>query len=96
MTGMTREEVDAVAERLRAAGADHVERHDGREFTARESFFYTGGRDAEHFARRVVAAVPGAVVLGSGEVWKAFRGGDSVKQGSHWWVRFRIPKGGAL
>jgi hypothetical protein len=29
-------------------------------------------------------------IIDSGEQWKPFRGGDTLKQGSHWWVKFSI------
>lgn len=59
-------------------------------FTVRRSFFYTSGGSAEKFAERVLVAFPTAVILDKGEVWKAFRGGSTVAQGSHWFVKFTI------
>lgn len=60
-------------------------------FTVRRSFFYTAGRTADQFAAAVKAAFPTAVVIDSGEVWKPFRGGQSVANGSHWFVKFSVP-----
>jgi hypothetical protein len=59
-------------------------------FTLRRSFFYTGGFTADMFAGRVLDAFPGATIIDSGEVWKAFRGGAPVAQGSHWFVKFSV------
>ena len=36
------------------------------------------------------AAFPNAEILESGEVWKDFRGGASVAQQSHWFVKFTV------
>lgn len=79
----------AIREAL-AGVADTVTFRDG-EWTARRSFFYTNGCHAEHFEARVRECVPHATILESGEVWKPFRGGASVAQGSHWFVRFTTP-----
>lgn len=59
-------------------------------YTARRSFFYTKGRTAADFAAEVKAAVPGAVIIDFQEVFKAFRGGASVANQSHWWVKFTL------
>lgn len=65
--------------------------HKDRVFTIRRTFFYTGGFTAEGYAEKVKAAFPNAIILGCGEVWKAFRGGASVAAQSHWWVKFELP-----
>ena len=62
----------------------------GGVFTLRRAFFYRHGGDADKFAARVTAAFPDAVILDCGEVWKAFRGGASVAQQSHWFVKFTL------
>lgn len=72
-------------------GAETVSVRDGI-YTARLGFFYTGGYTAEQFANRVRKAYPTAKILDSGEVWKAFRGGASCAQQSHWFVKFRLEK----
>lgn len=59
-------------------------------YTARKSFYYRMGNDQYSLAKVIEESVPGAVVLDKGEQYKAFRGGDTVAQGSHWWVKFRI------
>jgi len=61
-------------------------------FTVRRGFFYRNGGSAEAYAARVVAAVPGATVLDCGEVWKAFKGGASVANHSHWYVNFTVAR----
>jgi hypothetical protein len=59
-------------------------------FTVRRGFFYTGGRTSEDFAQAVSAALPSATIVEHGEVWKAFRGGASTAQQSHWFVKFQV------
>jgi hypothetical protein len=63
-------------------------------FTVRRAFFYRHGFDADQFADRVRQAFPNATIIDSGEVWKPFRGGASVKRGSHWYVVFTVPSTG--
>lgn len=58
-------------------------------FTARWGFFWRQGRSSDEYAERVRSKL-GACVLDHGEVWKSFRGGASVSQSSHWWVKFTI------
>lgn len=63
-------------------------------YTYRAGFFYTFGNDHHKVRENLVQALNkagiNANILGSGEQWKPFRGGDSLKQGSHWWVKFEI------
>ena len=57
-------------------------------FTVRLGFFYTHGRTAEKFEQEVQAAFPTATMLDRGGVWKSFKGGASVANQSHWFVKF--------
>lgn len=59
-------------------------------YTARRGFYYTHGRTADALADAVRRAIPGATVTGSGEHWAPFRGGQSVRDGSHWFVSFTV------
>lgn len=68
---------------------DSVSFRDGK-WTVRESFFYKHGRTAERVVRTVQRLVPSAIVLDSGEVFKAFSGGQSVARGSHFYVVFTV------
>lgn len=67
--------------------ADTISKRNGV-FTVRMGFFYSHGRTAENLVAAVKSALPTAVILDSGEVWKAFRGGASTANQSHWWVTF--------
>lgn len=62
-------------------------------YTARRGFFYTSGGTSEAFANRIRDVIPSARILDHGEVWKDFKGGASVANQSHWWVKFKITTG---
>ena len=68
---------------------DTLSQRDGV-FTLRRGFFYRHGNDANKIAAKVQAALPDAMIVDRGEVWKPFRGGASVAQGSHWYVKFTV------
>jgi len=63
-------------------------------YTYRVGFFYTHGKDHHKIRENLEASLKKAGIeyriIDSGEQWKAFRGGDTLKQGSHWWVKFSI------
>jgi hypothetical protein len=59
-------------------------------FTVRKGFYYRHGRSADQLAADVLAAVRGARLVEVGEVDKPFRGGASVAQSSHFYVRFTV------
>jgi len=63
-------------------------------FVARRGFFYRLSWDANKFMMKVSdgltrLALP-HLVVSKGEKWAPFRGGQSVAQGSHWWVEFKL------
>jgi hypothetical protein len=59
-------------------------------FTLRWGFFYKMGKTTELHRNKVLEAFPDAVIVDSGEVWKPFRGGSSVANSSHWFVKFTL------
>lgn len=59
-------------------------------FTARVEFFYRHGQTSEDLANHIKRAIPNATIIDSGEVWKAFRGGATTANSSHWWVKFIV------
>ena len=61
-------------------------------FTVRKSFFYTMGKRSSDYVAKVKTAFPNAEIVDFGEVWKTFRGGSSVANGSHWYVKFSVPE----
>jgi hypothetical protein len=70
-------------------GADAVSLKNGV-FTVRRGFFYTGGTTAANLVERVKSAFPAATIIDSGETRKEFKGGASVANQSHWWVKFSL------
>ena len=69
--------------------ADTISIRDGI-ITARWGFFYTSGRTFETYVQKVLHHFPNAEIIDHGEVWKNFRGGASVANQSHWFVKFRL------
>lgn len=69
--------------------ADTVSKSQGK-IVARQGFFYRHGMTSEKFAERVNAALEKdgvkERVQAHGEKWAAFRGGQTVAQGSHFWA----------
>ena len=63
-------------------------------YTYRVGFFYTHGCNHHMVRDSLISSLKKAGInyriIDSGEQWKAFRGGDTLKQGSHWWVKFSI------
>ena len=73
--------------------ADVVGKNKAGNFVVRRGFFYTNGKTAEDYRAQVeqqLGKVDGMRVVGCGEVWKAFRGGASTAQQSHWWVEIAV------
>lgn len=59
-------------------------------YTARWGFYFTHGVRALDKEAEVRNAFADATVIESGEVWKPFRGGASVANQSHWYVKFTL------
>ncbi len=75
--------------------ADSYSQKDGV-FTVRKGFYYRFGKTAEDFKGHVLEAFPTAKIEDYGEVNKSFRGGASVANQSHWFVKFSVkPEGEA-
>ena len=72
-----------------AVHCDTISRKNGV-ITIRRGFFYSHGGSADKIAARVLTAYPTATIVDSGEVWKPFRGGASVANQSHWYVKFTL------
>jgi len=66
-----------------------VSLHKG-EWTVRRGFFYTHGKTTDDLWQDVKTVLPSAKWGDSGEEWKVFNGGASIKASSHWWVRFTV------
>lgn len=59
-------------------------------YTARWGYFYRHGRTSDECVQSVLDGLSGVRVIDSGDVWKSFRGGASVKNQSHFFVKFQI------
>ena len=59
-------------------------------YTARWSYFYRHNVTVENKIAKVKSVLPNANIVDSGDVWKSFRGGASVANQSHWYVKFTI------
>jgi len=62
----------------------------GEVITIREQYFYTLGKTTQTIIDRVLKSYPKAEIVDSGNHYANFRGGDSVAQSSHWFVKFII------
>lgn len=57
-------------------------------YTIRFSYFFTSGRSSQQYADMVIKA--GFDVIEHDNHWTSFRGGASVAQQSHFWVKFKV------
>lgn len=57
-------------------------------YTARWGYFFSSRRSSEQFAEFVKRC--GFEVIDHGDHWTPFRGGASVSQQSHFWVKFKV------
>lgn len=61
-------------------------------FTLRWGFYYKMGKTKYTFIEKIMSVFPNAIIKDSGEIFKAFRGGASIANSSHWFVKFEIPE----
>lgn len=59
-------------------------------FTLRWGFYYTHGMTVDHHIAHIKSKFPTAKIIDSGTEWKSFKGGGSVAENSHWWVKFSV------
>ena len=59
-------------------------------FTVRRGFYYRMGKDSETYRKKVLDVFPSAKIVDSGEIYKVFRGGASIANQSHWFVKFTV------
>jgi len=59
-------------------------------YVIRQGFFYKQGRSAELLAEKLKEKIPTAEIVNKGEIYKPFRGGQTVAQESHFFVEFCI------
>jgi hypothetical protein len=71
-------------------GAELVSKNKRGNYVAYWGFFYTFGKTANNYAIKVKGVLPESNIVNCGQHWAPFRGGSTVKQGSHFWVEFTI------
>lgn len=70
-------------------GVDTISRK-GDVITVRREYFYRMGKTSEDLVNKVKSAFPNATIVDSGDQWAPFRGGASVANSSHWYVKFTL------
>lgn len=60
-------------------------------YIIRKGFFYKMGYSEDKLAEALKTVLPDAVIVDMGEKFVPFRGGQTVAQGSHFWVEFSVP-----
>ena len=63
-------------------------------FIARKGFYYKHGKTEEDLGKSIISDLMKAgikyKIIDSGEEWRPFRGGASLRTQSHWWVKFNV------
>lgn len=75
--------------------ADDITNHKDGTFTLRQGYFYTNGKTEKDFEKSILSSLKkegysAVAVIDSGNIWKEFKGGASVKNQSHWWVKIKF------
>ena len=70
-------------------GADTLSKKNGI-YTIRQGFYYKMERSEEKLKKNILEVYPNAEIIDSGEHWAAFRGGQTIASGSHFWVKFKL------
>ena len=88
---LTAQDRKIIKERLEGLGDDQF--CSKGNFVVLKGFFYHNGYTAEKLATAIqnrLAPDYTITVVNTNEVWKPFRGGDSVRKGSHFRVDFKV------
>lgn len=59
-------------------------------FTARWGYFYRHGRSASRYEDQIREVFPSAEIIDSGDHWAPFKGGASIHNSSHFYVKFKL------
>ena len=70
-------------------GADTISKKN-EVYTARKGYFYTMGKTSFDFVNRILNEFPNVKIIDSGDHYASFRGGASVANSSHWFVKFTL------
>ena len=80
-------ELERMAARI---GIEEVSISKSEVFTARQSFYQLHGRNVRQLVSKIQSAYSQAEVTEFGEIWKPLRDGSSVRNASHWYVKFKF------
>lgn len=70
--------------------ANTVRKNKNGNYVARWVYFYKMGKTVETCRKLIEENLPNCIIIDSGDHFAAFRGGQSVAQGSHFYVEFKL------
>lgn len=71
-------------------GASTLRKNKRGNYVARWSYYYPMGRTTQKYEALIKEEFPTCEIINSGNHWASFRGGQSVAQGSHFYVEFKL------
>lgn len=84
--------------RNNVTGVDQLSRDSEGNLVFRKGFYYTFGDSADTFADRISNKLNELniphTIIDRGQVWKPFKGGATIKNQSHWWVKVKVGEQG--
>ena len=84
--------------RNNVTGVDQLSRDSEGNLVFRRGFYYTNGNSADTFADRISNKLNELniphTIIDRGQVWKPFKGGATIKNQSHWWVKVKVGEQG--
>jgi hypothetical protein len=67
---------------------DMLSKNRNGNYVLRKGFFYTHGNSSDKIAEKIVSKFPKIKIVDTWDKWVAFKGGHTLKQGSHFGVEF--------
>jgi hypothetical protein len=65
-----------------------------KNYIIRQGFYYQNGKTAKDLENRLVTELNTACIehkiIDSGQIWKPFKGGSTIANSSHWYVKFIV------
>lgn len=98
--GVTEAKAPSVIQTIRnnVTGVDQLSRDSEGNLVFRKGFYYTNGNSADTFADRISNKLNELniphTIIDRGQVWKPFKGGATIKNQSHWWVKVKVGEQG--
>lgn len=69
---------------------DMLSKNKNGNYIIRQGFYYRNGRSQYIMCEKLQEKFPNVNVVNMGERFVPFRGGDTIAQGSHFWVEFNF------